>query len=189
MPKKTYFNLGDEKKTKVYETLKKNFEEKAIKDVTVKDIVDELGIPRGSFYQYFDSIKEAYFYVLENELVEIHEGFIKLVRENGMDVILALDLFGEIAADEIFNDKNYKLYRSRYLYMNPQLEKQWNAYKGKNTQYAKDILSIAESEKIAFIGAIMHSLIKRLFSEAWDRNEFIEHFNLHLKWIKGGIEK
>lgn len=187
MPKQTYFNLSDEKKNKVYETLVRSFEEKAVKDVTVKEIVEDLKMPRGSFYQYFDSINEAYFYILEQELVEIHESFLNLVRENGMNIVSALDLFGEVAADEIFREKNYRLYRNRYLYQDAELEKQWKSYRNKNTKYGQDMMSVAEREKIAFISAVMHSLIQRLFTESWDRAAFLEHYGLHMNWIKRGI--
>lgn len=187
MPKQTYFNLSDEKRRKVYETLLCCFKEKALKDVTVKEIVSELEIPRGSFYQYFDSINEAYFYVLEEELIEIHESFLHLLRENDMNITQALDLFGELAADEIFTEKNYRLYRSRYLGHDPELEKQWQAYRKKHTQYEQDMMSVAESEKIAFVRAVIHSLIQRLFEEPWDRESFLEHYKLYVNWIKGGI--
>lgn len=189
MPKQTYFNLSEEKRNKIYETLVREFEENAVKDVTVKKIVEELNIPRGSFYQYFESVYESYFYVLEQEIVEIHESFLKLVRTNDGDIIKALDMFGQVAAKEIFDDKKYRLYRNRYLYLDADLERQWMAYQMKNTKYGNDMRLIAEREKISFISAVMHSLIRRLFTENWTIENFIEHYNIHLNWIKGGIIK
>lgn len=188
MPKQTYFNLSCEKRNKVYETLVRSFKEKALKDVTVKEIVLDLDIPRGSFYQYFDSINDAYFYVLEQELIEIHESFVNLVRDNRMNIVKALDMFGEVAADEIFTEKNYRLYMNRYLCMDAELEKEWKSYRKNNTKYAQNMMSLAEREKIAFIGTVMHSLIQRLFTESWDRETFLEHYGLYMNWIKRGIE-
>lgn len=189
MPKQTYFNLSDEKRKKVYEALLRSFKEKPVNDVTVKEIVLDLNIPRGSFYQYFDSINEAYFYVLEQELIEIHESFLNSVRENGMNIVAALDIFGGFIADEIFEEKNYMLYRNRYLSLDVELEKQWKSYRKKNTKYAQDMISVAEKEKTAFIGAVIHSLIQRLFAESWDRRSFLEHYGLYINWIKRGIAK
>ncbi len=189
MPKQTYFNLSDEKKNKVYDTLVNCFENRNVKNVTVKEIVEKLNIPRGSFYQYFDSVNEAYFYVLEQELVEPHENFQKLLKNNDMNILTALDLFGEVAADTIFTEKNYRLYRSRYLFMDIELEKQWKAYRMKNAKYGQNILSVADSEKMMFISAVIHFLIQRLFTEDWGRTEFLERYERYIKWIKRGIEK
>lgn len=189
MPKQTYFRLNKDKKNKIYEVLVKIFQEKAIKDVTVKEIVATLNIPRGSFYQYFDSIHEAYFYVLEQELIEIHESFLHLLKENDENIMQALEKFGEVVAREIFTEKNYKLYRNRYLGFDATLERQWKLYRKKNTKYAQEILSVKESEKITFIGALLHSLVQRLFSESWDKETFLTHYELYIHWIKRGIEK
>lgn len=189
MPKQTYFNLNDEKQNKIYETLVRCFKEKTMKEVTVKEIVLDLEIPRGSFYQYFESINEAYFFVLDQELIEIYESFLNLVRENDMNVMKAIEQFGEVVADEIFTEKNYNLYRNRYIGLDVELERQWKLYRNNTMKYGQDIMSIAEKEKMTFIGGIMHSLVQRLFTESWDRGAFLHHYEIYMHWIKRGIEE
>lgn len=51
MPKVTFFNLSKEKRKKIVEVLTEEFEKKNIQEATVKEIVQKLGIARGSFYQ------------------------------------------------------------------------------------------------------------------------------------------
>lgn len=187
MPKNTYFNLNDEKKKMVYDTLRCSFEKKSIRDITVKELVDELKIPRGSFYQYFDSIDDAYFYVLEKEIVEIHDLFLNLLRDNNLNLISALDLFANILADEIFKEKNYKLYRSRYISFDTDLENKWKALRSKNPACQNSMFSLVDCEKLNFISSVVHSLVKRLFNENWDRKDFLDHYKLYINWIKEGI--
>lgn len=187
MPKNTYFNLNDEKKKMVYDTLRCSFEKKSIRDITVKELVDELKIPRGSFYQYFDSIEDAYFYVLEKEIVEIHDLFLNLLRDNNLNLISALDLFANILADEIFKEKNYKLYRSRYISFDTDLENKWKALRSKNPACQNSMFSLVDCEKLNFISSVVHSLVKRLFNENWDRKDFLDHYKLYINWIKEGI--
>ena len=52
LAKDTFENLKTDKKEKVLIVLKKIFQEKPFQEVTVKEIVEELGIARGGFYQY-----------------------------------------------------------------------------------------------------------------------------------------
>ncbi len=188
MPKRTFFNLSDDKRKKVYEALLDVYKEKPFKDVTVREIVGKLGIPRGSFYQYFESLDESYFYVLGQELIDVHESFAELVRANDMEISKALDEFGERAADEIFKDDCYMLYRNRYLGFDAGLEKEWREYIAANG-CGRETAAVAERETAAFIGAVIHSLIQRAFIESWSREEFAEHYRLHVGWIKRGIEK
>ena len=61
MPKATFFNLSNEKRKKIVKVLTEEFEKKNIQEATVKEIVQKLGIARGSFYQYFETLEESYF--------------------------------------------------------------------------------------------------------------------------------
>lgn len=53
MPKKTFFNLSEEKIDRIIKGAKTAFSERKYKDVTIDLIVDYARIPKGSFYQYF----------------------------------------------------------------------------------------------------------------------------------------
>ncbi len=187
MPKLTYFKLNEEKRTRIYNVLLKEFEDNFIKDVTIKHLVEELHIPRGSFYQYFESLNESYFYVLDQETKEMHGIFLELVAAKQGNVLAALDDFGNKVAEEIFNSKHYKLYRNRYLFFDADLEKQWRAYQLKNTEYENTMKRVSEHEKVVFIRTIMHSLIQRLFAESWDKDTFLRVYYQYVKWMKEGI--
>lgn len=187
MPKNTYYNLSEEKRKKIYNTMLNAFENNSVRDVTVKEIVEQLNIPRGSFYQYFESIFESYFYILDRETVEVHSIFKNLVIKNRGDISISLEEFGISIADEIFNDNKYKLYKNRFLYMDDELEKKWKIYRKKNSNYKADMINIADKEKIAFISGVVHTLIKRLFIEEWNKDTFLKTYQLHIKWVEGGI--
>ncbi len=189
MPKPTYFNLSTDKRNKIYDTLLEEFEANAVNDVTVKSIVEKLNIPRGSFYQYFESIYDSYFYVLGREIVEMHELFMNLIKQNNGDVAISLNSFGNMIAEEIFDKGKYKLYKNRYLYLDAKLEKAWQNYQRDKMNHSNNLFSVAKREEVYFISAVIHSLIRRLFSESWDKQTFIDSYKLHMKWIKGGIQK
>ena len=45
-----------------------------------------------------------------------------------------------------------------------------------------------DQELIYFMKAIVHGLIERNFKEEWSRDIFIEKYNLHINWLKRGVE-
>ncbi|MCX7720903.1 MAG: TetR/AcrR family transcriptional regulator [Dictyoglomus thermophilum] len=66
MPKKTFYNIPEEKRERITRTLIKYFAEKPYSKVDVEDIAKECGIAKGSMYQYFENKKDMYFYAIEN---------------------------------------------------------------------------------------------------------------------------
>lgn len=65
MPKKTFYNIPDEKREKITKTLIKYFAEKPYSKVDIEDIAKECGIAKGSMYQYFENKKDMYFYAIK----------------------------------------------------------------------------------------------------------------------------
>ena len=55
MPKETFLKLPEEKKNKIIKAAKKEFERVPFEQTSIKNIVEEAEIARGSFYQYFNS--------------------------------------------------------------------------------------------------------------------------------------
>ena len=55
MPKETFLKLPNEKKEKIIKAAQKEFERVPIEEVSIKNIVENAEIARGSFYQYFES--------------------------------------------------------------------------------------------------------------------------------------
>mgnify|MGYP000199624107 FL=1 len=187
MPKTTFHHLSEEKRQAVVAVLIHEFESYPLPDATVKHIVDALGIARGSFYQYFDSLTESYFYVLEREVIETHSLFLKLFHQCHRDTMQALEIYGEVLAKEIFQGKHYALYKNRYLYWNASLERDWRNYLAENQKDSSPMESMNENEPIRFVKAIIHALMQRLFMENWDRETFLKRYHQHIQWIKGGL--
>ena len=55
MPKQTFFHLPEEKKKRLLEAARVEFSRVPLKDSSIANIVKIAEIPRGSFYQYFES--------------------------------------------------------------------------------------------------------------------------------------
>ncbi|MDO4662641.1 MAG: TetR/AcrR family transcriptional regulator [Tissierellia bacterium] len=193
MPKDTFYNLNKTKKDKIIEVLKETFKNKTIFDANIKEIVEKLNIARGSFYQYFENLEDAYFMILELETVDIHKLFIEILKENSLDVFKSLEIYGKDLSKILFLPDNYSIYKNRFLYWTPELDKSWQNYKLKKDSEKfieindkdKEFIS---TEQMQFTKAVIHNLIQRNYLENWTSDKFLINFNRYLKWLKGGIK-
>lgn len=94
----------------------------------MKSIVDKVGISRGSFYQYFEDLKNAYYLTLELYTVEPHELFLQVIKECRGDLELTFEKYGEKLAEVLFDEDNYNLYKNKYLHWNRELESGYDSY-------------------------------------------------------------
>lgn len=196
MPKVNFYNLPEKKRNLILEAVKKEFEEHSIKDASVKDIVEALGISRGSFYTYFKNLEESYFTILERETVETHEIFLKLFRRENANLFKALDLFGQEVAVELFKKEKYALYKNRYLYWSPDLDVLWREFHMTNRHVnslemdveLKQVEDGRMREIMHYIKAVVHELIRRSFLENWSQETFLEHYEKQISWVKNGLK-
>ncbi len=65
MPKQTFFNLPEEKRTLITEIVVDEFAENDYENVSISRIVQRAGIAKGSFYQYFEDKDDLYGYVVD----------------------------------------------------------------------------------------------------------------------------
>lgn len=91
MPTQTFFNLPEDKRDKIIEAAIGEFAAGYFDSVSVASIVRKADIPRGSFYQYFDDLKDLYKYLFEvianrkvgymQDVLEGHSDALKTIRE------------------------------------------------------------------------------------------------------------
>ncbi|GHU82796.1 hypothetical protein FACS1894196_1680 [Clostridia bacterium] len=66
LPTKTFFNLPQEKRQKLLDAMHAEFSRVSFDEVSINQIVKTAGIPRGSFYQYFENKRDMLRYLLAN---------------------------------------------------------------------------------------------------------------------------
>ena len=65
MPTKTFFNLPKEKRIRILKAGKKEFSRVPLEKAVIANIAKDAGIPRGSFYQYFNSLEDLFSYIVD----------------------------------------------------------------------------------------------------------------------------
>ncbi|KUG04584.1 transcriptional regulator, tetr family [hydrocarbon metagenome] len=63
MPKETFFNLPESKRTRIIDAAIDEFSKSHYSNVTIDNIVKNAEIPKGSFYQYFQNKDDLYVYL------------------------------------------------------------------------------------------------------------------------------
>ena len=64
LPTDTFLNLNDSKQKNIFEAGVREFAAKSFNQASINQIIKDAGIPRGSFYQYFEGKEDFYLYIL-----------------------------------------------------------------------------------------------------------------------------
>lgn len=125
MPKDTFYNLSSEKRERIVEVALKEFEDNSFDQASTNRIIEQSGISKGSFYQYFDDKKDLYKYLIQL-IVEAKMKYITPAMQNPFnhdffEVIHDMNEAGlRFAHDQprylkigtrLLNDKNHSLYK------------------------------------------------------------------------------
>ena len=108
MAKQTFLNLSEDKRNMVVNALKKEFSRVPLKDALVSNIIIDAKIPRGSFYQYFNDIEDAFYYIIGEYSKDIKRKLLEHLEKNKGDIILSyiLDIIESIMMTNII--QSYK---------------------------------------------------------------------------------
>src|SRR5699024_2125179 len=94
MPTMTFFNLPEEKRTRLIQGAMDEFVKVPVNKASVSNIILNAGISRGSFYQYFDDINDLYFYLIGLFYQNTHKLMMKSLKEKNGHFMDAVSLFG-----------------------------------------------------------------------------------------------
>ena len=86
MPKETFLKLSKEKQQKVLDAAKKEFARVPIENVSIKNIVEDADIARGSFYQYFESKEDLLVYLLKENAERVSNKVKEKIQETDGDL-------------------------------------------------------------------------------------------------------
>lgn len=97
MPKQTFFNLPEDKKTLIIEAAVNEFYEKGFEKASIAKVIEGAKIPRGSFYQYFEDKNDLYgFIIIEiiGSKKHLYFDMSSMDKMNFLDVIKQLFISG-----------------------------------------------------------------------------------------------
>lgn len=113
MPKNTFYNLPSEKRERIILAARNEFIRAKDGNLVIKNIVLDANIPRGSFYQYFESKEDLIEFLIEINIKQKEKFFCKKLDMLNGDI---LQVFEEFFNKIILNNNEKRLEtESRFL--------------------------------------------------------------------------
>ena len=200
MPTKTFLNLPENKKNKIKEASRREFERVLLSDASINKIIKDADISRGSFYTYFKDIDDLYIYILK----EYQEKFYKIVQEavkkTKGDILESTKIIYEKILKDCINKKielkNIFLNINCNISIRTQLE--YNEESKKKiieltNKIDKTNLNIKTEEELLYIidiiiGVVLHGLIE-IFMDNKNEQYIKEKLDIQMQILKKGIYK
>ncbi len=199
MPKNTFYNLDEIKRQKIITAAKAEFLDNPLRKARVSNIVTVAGIPRGSFYQYFEDLDDLYYYIVE-------EVFTEIFKAGYMYSEMTNDLF-EFA--KISFDYDYRGFKkeSRHKYMTNVFQsiagnvEYLEKFHVRRLAYIDDILDRLDLSNIKYkdredqikmyqmIQDLKISTIKKTLVNSLSKEEAFAEFEWYLDILKNGLLK
>lgn len=198
MAKQTFLNLPEKKQKTIFNALKKEFARAPLKDALVSNIIKTADIPRGSFYQYFEDIEDAYYYVIDEYSKDIKKFLLDEIKNNNGDIVLSYRQLYIYILDLIEEKDNKSYFEKIFLNMNYEVQSMFtpNFNDGLNKIINHvDIsnLNISSRFNIAYVIDIIESTMMNNIIKSYKRNlsreKNIEVFEKELALICVGILK
>lgn len=117
MPKATFFRLEEEKQQKIIDAAITEFSSVPIDQSSIANIVKLAGIPRGSFYQYFEDKDDVFYYICDNLRKEPEELFMSLFHDNQGDIFKTFREFFDYFIHLTLSGKYAKLMKNIFIHM------------------------------------------------------------------------
>lgn len=109
-PRSTFLNLPENKQEKISHTAVAEFAEKGYKGASINAIVQQIGIAKGSIFQYFGDKKGLFLFVFMNSM-EMVKNYLKQVRDETEEKPLGIRMEETLKAGVRFIAKHPVVYR------------------------------------------------------------------------------
>ena len=115
MPKETFLKLSNEKQQKVLDAAKKEFARVPIEYVSIKNIVEDADIARGSFYQYFESKEDLLVYLLKEKAEQVSNKVKEKFQETDGDLFETYIFLYDMAIENFMKKEDEDLYKQIFI--------------------------------------------------------------------------
>ena len=110
MPTDTFEKLSEEKKQKIIASAKKEFTRVPLEEVSIKNIVEQAEIARGSFYQYFHSKEDLLLYIIKNQKEQLFLKMKESLKNTKGDIFETFIALYDKMTEECYEQKDGELY-------------------------------------------------------------------------------
>ena len=203
MPKQTFIKLAIDKKETLIHAAKKEFSRVPLFEASIANIVKEAGIPRGSFYQYFEDKEDLYYFLLDEYSQRINKRFISILKKQNGDLMETFIESFEMMLINLQSIESRQFFRNAFLNMN---------YKSENTLTPEvnqeqlktrlaevvalvdhDKLNITDEMELIHVLKIMKAVtfqnLIQVFAKDLSIEDSLRNYTLEVNLLKKGLSK
>ncbi len=200
MPKETFLKLSKEKQQKVINSAKKEFARVPIENVSIKNIVEEADIARGSFYQYFESKEDLLIYILKENSEKLNTKLKNEVSKTKGDIFKLYIFLYDSMLEEFMDNSDQELFKQIFINLKSSDENIFDLVKTTKPQkiidYYEQIdktnLKIESHEDLVVICDMLNAITRRAVIKNFknkSKEECRKMFLKEIEYLKHGIEK
>lgn len=206
MPTQTFFNLPEEKKTRLLKAARKEFARTSFESTSINRIIQTAEISRGSFYMYFEDKEDLFLYLQTNAMENVQK-FIILSLESSKGDLFQLfeDMFDKLCS-VLNDDENFHLIRNitdyiRIVRMNNQEQKGRHKHGERFLGLLMEVSSLVDMDSLRvnsteelkevflMLWGIFPSSLSPIFCGDQSQEEAKKNFLKQLDWLKYGLLK
>ncbi len=202
MPTNTFFNLSEEKKNKILKAANKEFARVPLEQASIKNIVEDAEIARGSFYQYFEDKQDLFEYLMTLKIGNMQKNLFDMIeRENGNIINIFINIYDHLIQVGKVR-KNNKFFRQIFENVKTSdnlmlIKKDVTKNKIEQTLYElynknKDILNVKNEEEFKLVIEMLFAITRRRIVASFKCNDLDEarkDFLKEIEFLKNGIQK
>ena len=200
MPKETFLKLSKEKQQKVINAAKKEFARVPIDNVSIKNIVEEADIARGSFYQYFESKEDLLIYILRENSEKLNTKLKDKVKETNGDIFKLYIFLYDSMIEEFTNNPDQELFKQIFINLKSSDENVFDLVRKTKPQdiieyyeqIDKNNLKIENHEDLVIICDMLNVITRRALIKNFknkSKEDCRKMFLKEIEYLKYGIEK
>ena len=200
MPKETFLKLSKEKQQKVINSAKKEFARVPIENVSIKNIVEEADIARGSFYQYFESKEDLLIYILKENSEKLNIKLKNEVSKTNGDIFKLYVFLYDSMLEEFTGNSDQDLFKQIFINLKSSDENIFDMVKNIKPQniidYYEQIdktnLKIESYEDLIIVCDMLSAITRRALIKNFknkSKEDCRAMFLKEIEYLKHGIEK
>ncbi|KYC90367.1 TetR/AcrR family transcriptional regulator [Heyndrickxia sporothermodurans] len=203
MPKQTFFHLSKDKQETLIISAKEEFSRVPLHEASIANIIKNAGIPRGSFYQYFEDKEDLYFYLLNQLSKKNAERFISILKEKDGDIFETFIESFQFMIRIHKNPEHKSFFKNAFLNMNYKLENTLvnNLYEESQKKQYFDIIHLINTKNLnikdekdlhqimKIASAVTFHNLVHMFGKELSDEETLKNYIDQIELLKRGLYK
>ncbi len=203
MPKQTFNKLPIDKRETLIRAAIKEFSRAPLFEASISNIVKEAGIPRGSFYQYFEDKEDLYYFLLDEYSQRLRRRFISILKKQNGDLMETfIEAFGMMLIN-LQSIEARQFFRNAFLNMNYRAENTLTPEVNEEQLKTRlaEVVALVDHNKLnitdeielvhvlKILKAITFQNLIQVFAKDLSNDESLQNYILEVNLLRKGLSK